>query len=62
MYIRIVLFVLIVFSLRRESLKRVLVDETDPEGIPSQRHTPKALAAFIPPSVAHGSPDDMGEE
>jgi hypothetical protein len=36
MYISIVLCVLIVFSLRRESLKRILVNETLPEGVPSQ--------------------------
>jgi hypothetical protein len=36
MYISIVLCVLIVFSLRRESLKQILVDETLPGDIPSQ--------------------------
>jgi hypothetical protein len=35
MYIGIVLYVLIVFSVRRESLKRILVDETLPNGVPS---------------------------
>jgi hypothetical protein len=35
MYISIVLCVLIVFSLRRESLKRILIGETLPEVIPS---------------------------
>jgi hypothetical protein len=33
MYIGIVLCVLIVFSLRRESLKLILVDEPLPEGV-----------------------------
>jgi hypothetical protein len=37
MYIGILLYVLIVFSLRRESLKLILVDETLPEGILSQQ-------------------------
>jgi hypothetical protein len=36
MYIGIVLCVLIVFSLHRESLKLILVDEPLPEGILSQ--------------------------
>jgi hypothetical protein len=37
MYIGILLYVLIVFLLHRESLKLILVDETLPEGILSQQ-------------------------
>jgi hypothetical protein len=40
MYIDIVLYVLIVFSLHRKSLKLIMVDEPLPEGILSHRPAP----------------------
>jgi hypothetical protein len=54
MYIGFVLCVLIVFSLRRESLKLILVDEPLPEGILSQLESIRSLRRGRPKTAMGG--------